>query len=351
MAGSPPLHSQQVDVEDSPEAVFDYVMSQGWGDGLPVIPPTEELVWRMIQGSGLPGDHVVNTVGPARGEATVEKIAVNGVMAGCLPQYMPVLIAAVEAVCEEQFNLDGVQTTTNSCGVGIIINGPIRHEISVNRGRNCLGQGWRANATIGRALSLILMNVGGARPGEVDKANLGFPGKYTLCFGEDEENSPWEPLHVERGYTPDQSTVTVNSFNGTLNIITTTYQDIRDMLWVMARDFGQMGSNNVHLGKGEPAMVLTAGHAQLAAKVGMSKADVKRFLYENGGFPTSELRPMVRRHRIDPVIADGVVHQTQKPEDIMVIVAGGPEPYHATFMPTFGDSRSVTRPIRLPQRH
>ncbi len=349
MIGHPSLRSERIDVEDSPEAVFDYVMSQGWGDGLPVIPPTEELVWRMVKGAGLPADRVVGALGPVKGEATVEKIAINGAMAGCLPQYMPVLVAAVEAVCEEQFNLDAVQTTTNPCGVGIIINGPIRHRLSVNCGRNCLGPGSRANATIGRALSLILRNVGGACPGEVDKATHGSPGKYTLCFGEDEENSPWEPLHVERGFQRDESAVTVNSFNGTLNTITTTYLEIRNMLGVMARDFGQMGSNNLHLGKGEPALVMTAGHAQLAAKAGMSKADVKRFIYDNSGIPVSQLWPMVRRHRIEPVTVDGVVHQTRRPEDVMIIVAGGPEPYHATFMPTFGDSWAVTKVIRGKQ--
>lgn len=344
----PLLRSQQVDVGDSPDAAFDYVTSQGWGDGLPIIPPTEDRVWSMIEGAGLPEDHVVGVLTPSGGEATVEKIAVNGVMAGCLPQYMPIIVAAIEAVCEEQFNLDGVQTTTNPCGVGIIINGPIRHQINLNCGRNCLGGGWRANATIGRALSLVLMNIGGARPGGVDKAIHGFPGKYTLCFGENEESNPWEPLHVERGFRREDSTVTVNSFNGTLNTITTTYQDFHDMLWVMARDFGQMGSNNLHLGKGEPAMIITGGHAQLALKAGMSRQDVKRFLYEKGSFPASELRPMVRRQRIDPVISNGMVHQVRKPDDIMLIVAGGPEPYHATFMPTFGDSWAVTKPVRIP---
>ena len=347
MASQPSLNSHQVDVEDSPEAIFDYVMSQGWGDGLPVIPPTEDRVREMVQGAaGLAADYVAGVLGPSNGEATVEKIAVNAVMAGCLPRYMPVLVTAVEAVCDQRFNLDGVQTTTNPCSVGIVVNGPIRHEIDLNCSRNCLGHGWRANATIGRAMTLILMNVGGATPGEVDKSTHGYPGKYTLCFGEDEENSPWEPLHVERGFQRDESTVTVNSFNGTRNTITTTYEGIMDTLWVIARDLGQMGSNNLHLGKGNPALLITAGHAQLAARAGMSKAEVKQFFYDNSGFPESELRPMIRRERIDPVISGGLVHQTQRPEDLMLIVAGGTEPYHATSMPTFGDSWSVTRAIR-----
>ena len=346
MISRPSLSSAKVSLDDSPEAVYAHVMSQGWGDGLPVVPPTEERVWTFIQESGLASDHVVGVVGPAEGEATVEKIAINAVMAGCLPEYMAVIIATVEGVCEEQFNLGGVQTTTNSCGVGLIINGPIRRTLDVNCGRSCLGRGSRANATMGRALSLVLMNVGGAKPGDVDKATHGSPGKYTLCFGEDEESSPWEPLHVERGFSADESTVTVNSFNGTLNTLTITYLNIVDMLWVMARDLGQMGSNNLHLGKGEPGLLITPGHARLAAEGGMSKQDVKQYIYDNSGFPASELRPMVRSHRLEPVIVDGIVHQTRRPEDVMLVVAGGPEPYHATFMPTFGDSWAVTKPIR-----
>ena len=352
MAGGNPLSlsSHQVEVEDSPEALLDYVLSQGWGDGLPIVPPTEDRVWAMVHGSGLPAAHAVGEVGPGGGEATVEKIAIGAVMAGCLPRYMPVLVAAVEAVCDPRFNADGVLSTTNPCTVGVIVNGPVRLDLDLNCGRNCLGPGRRANATIGRAIYLVMLNVGGARPGDVDKAIHGFPGKYTLCFGEDEENNPWEPLHVERGFGREESTVTVNSFNGTLNVITTTYQNIQDMLWVMARDLGQMGSNNVHLGGGEPGLMLTSGHAQLAADQGMSKADLKAYIYENSGFPKSLLRPMVRRNRIDPVIAGGLVHQTRRPEDLKLVVAGGPEPYHAVLMPTFGDSWSVTRPVRAPAK-
>ena len=347
MASQLHLRSQQYDVEDSPDAVLDYAMSQGWGDGLPVIPPTEERVWGMIQESGLAPDHVVGIVGPGNREATVEKIAINGVMAGCLPEYMPVLVAVFEAVCDEKFNLSAVQTTTNPARGVIIINGPIRHEIGLNCSRGCLGPGWRANATIGRALSLGLMNIGGARPGEVDRSTHGFPGKYGLCFGEDEENLPWEPLHVDRGFQREDSTVTVNAFNGTLNIVTTTYREIKDMLWVMARDAALMGSNNVIRGHGEPVMVITAGHARLAAEAGMSRADVKKFIHDNSGFPASELIPKERhRHRFAPFIENGLVHQTKNWEDVMVVAAGGPEEYHAVLMPNYGDTRAITKLIR-----
>ncbi len=346
MTGWLDLHSREVDVGDSPEAVFDYVVAQGWGDGLPVIPPTKERVLRMIQGAGLPPDRVVGSPAPACGEATVEKIAVNGVMAGCISQYMPLLIAAVEAVCDQSFNLPALAAPGHPCGLGIIVNGPIRRDIDVGCGRKAVRQGWRANATIARALSLIVMNIGGGWPGDVDKASYDFPGKPALCLGEDEENSPWEPLHVSRGFAPEASTVTVSAVNGMLTSITAPYQAIRDMLSVIAMDMGRAGSSNVLLGNGEPAMVITAGHAQLAAREGMSKMDVQRLLYDGSGFPASALQSRAAHHRIQPAVEAGLVHQTRCPEDLMLIVAGGPEPDYAVFLPTFGGSRSVTKLIQ-----
>ncbi|MBI2871658.1 MAG: hypothetical protein HYY00_00525 [Chloroflexi bacterium] len=340
------LASDVVEFEDSLERVNEEVMRRGWGDGLPVIPPTEERVWRMVEACGRDPQVAVGIVGPMNGVATVEKIAVNAVMAGCRPEYMPVLIAAVGCLQERQFNIDAVQATTNPCAVGVIINGPVRGTLSINCRRGCLGPGAQANATIGRAMRLILLNVGGAKNELVDKAIHGFPGKYSFCFGEDEENSPWEPLHVERGFKPEQSTVTVFAPSGTLNVHTATCVHWKDMLMHMADGMGQMAGNNVLLGRGEPGIIVTSGHASLAIREGMSKQDVKRFLYEHSAFPESRLSPdLMRLERIEPVIKDGMVHVARRPEDIMVLVAGGPEPYHAVFLPIFGDSWMVTKEI------
>jgi hypothetical protein len=342
----PPLQSEVIEVEDSPEGVHAEVLAREWGDGLPVVPPTAERVWRMIEASGRAADEVIGTVGPMQGVATVEKIAVNAIMAGCRPAYMPVLIAAVRGLQEPRFNVDAVQGTTNPCTVALLINGPMRHTLGVNCGRDCLGPGSQANATIGRAMRLILLNIGGAKDELMDKAIHGFPGKYTCCFGEDEEHSPWEPLHVERGFAPQQSTVTIFALSGTLNVLTATCVHIRDMLVLMADAMNHMGSNNILLGRGEPGMLMTSGHADLAARQGMSKLDVKRFLYEHSAFPKSRLsKDLVRQQRIKPVIKDGMVHVARRPEDIMLVVAGGPEPYHAVFLPTFGDSWMVTTEI------
>ncbi|MBI2906816.1 MAG: hypothetical protein HYX92_04060 [Chloroflexi bacterium] len=214
------LTSKRVPVEDSADAINQLYYDKGWTDGLPIVCPTEERVLRMLRYSDRqPGD-VAAEVAPLYGEATVEKIAINAVMAGCLPQYLPVVVAAVEAVAVEEFNLYGIQGTTNPVTPALIVNGPIAKELNINAGPNLLGQGNRANATIGRAIRLIMLNIGGGAPDTVDKATHGQPGKYTFCFAENEGESPWEPLHVERGYAQEVSTVTVAGVTGTTNVLT-----------------------------------------------------------------------------------------------------------------------------------
>ena len=207
-ARSTGLRSRRVELaaaEDEPEAFFE----RGWTDGLPVVAPTPARVLRMLEGTTRPPDEVVALVPPAFAECTVEKVAVNAVMAGCRPEYLPVVLAAVEAACSDEFNMHGLLCTTWFAGPVVIVNGPVARQIGMNSGVNALGQGNRANATIGRALQLVVRNVGGGRPGEIDRATLGNPGKYTFCFAEDEEGSPWEPLAVERGVPEGTSAVTL----------------------------------------------------------------------------------------------------------------------------------------------
>ena len=205
--GDSPLRSRRVELaslEDEWEAMWD----RGWSDGLPVVPPTEARVLRMLEGTKRdPGD-VVATVPPNLAECTVEKVAVNAVMAGCRPEYLPVVIAAVEAVCTDEFNMHGVLATTMSVGPVLMINGPVARQIGMNSGINVLGQGNRANSTIGRAVQLVVHNVGGGRPGGVDRATLGSPAKVGFCFAEAEDASGWPTLAESRGWRPEQSTVT-----------------------------------------------------------------------------------------------------------------------------------------------
>lgn len=216
--GGSVLRSRRVELatlEDEVEALFD----RGWTDGLPVVAPTEGRVLRMLAGTTRAPDELVAVVPPDLVECTVEKVAVNAVMAGCRPEYLPVVLAALEAACTDDFNIHGLLATTMPVGPVLVVNGPIRRRIGMNSGVNALGQGNRANLTIGRALQLVIRNVGGGRPGEIDRATHGNPGKVGFCFAEDEEGSPWESLSVEHGYSSDESTVTLFPGEGPRGVV------------------------------------------------------------------------------------------------------------------------------------
>lgn len=191
-------------LEDDIEAMYD----RGWSDGLPLVPPTEARVLRMLEGTSRAGDEIVANVGPNLIDASVEKVAINAVMAGCKPEYLPVVLAAVEAMCTDEFNIHGLLATTMSVSPVLVVNGPIRNQIGMNSGMNVFGQGNRANLTIGRAVQLVVRNIGGGRPGEVDRAMHGNPMKIGLAFPEDEEGSPWISLAEERGISPGVNAVT-----------------------------------------------------------------------------------------------------------------------------------------------
>lgn len=339
-------------VSDDPDAIYEYALQHGWTDGLPVIPPTPARVRRMLAAVDTKPDSVVARVDPRSAAATVERIAINAVMAGCLPEYLPVLIAAVEAVCDPSFNLHGIQATTNPVAPLLIVNGPIRHAIGINSGRNALGPGARANATIGRALRLILLNIGGAIPGVVDKAILGMPGKYTFCVGENEEESPWEPLHLERGFRREESTVTAVGAQGTNNVL--CLSGAAEATLLLAADaLATMGHNNVLIGKGNPVVFFTPGHARIFREQGFStKQSVKEFLFEHSQIPADRFPPqeVLPTHPMaERALRNGKVCVARRQEDILVVVAGGPEPYHTTLCPSFGETWAVTKRIRGTQ--
>ncbi|MBN1829968.1 MAG: hypothetical protein JW884_12615, partial [Deltaproteobacteria bacterium] len=211
-------HERTVRAPESLEGTNRYFYASGWTDGLPIIPPTEERLNAMIAASGWDPGLSLGLVAPMNGEATVEKIAVNAIMAGCGPDHLPVVIAATKAMIEERFNLYALQTTTHLCTVLVVANGPVAEDLGINCSYNAMGQGSLANAVIGRAVRFILMNIGGALPGILDRSTFGSPAKYTFCFAENEEESPWEPLHVERGFDPHHSAVTVVGAEGPHNV-------------------------------------------------------------------------------------------------------------------------------------
>ena len=326
----------RIPVDDDP---FEFMAAQGLDDGLPVVPPTEARVLRMLAGTTRAASDVVARVPPNLAPATVEKVAINAVMAGCRPEYLPVVIAAAEAACTDAFNLHGVLATTYFATPVIVVNGPIRRRIGLNCGGNAFGQGFRANATIGRALQLLVRNVGGGRPGEVDMSTLGQPGKFTCCIGEHEEASAWEPLHVERGFSPEASTVTV--FAGEAP------RAIRDQLSRTARSLGAsmgwcletMAHPKLHR-MGEVLLVVSPEHARTFARDRCSKADLRARIQEVTARPLRELLPddecqkgmalaalppewLGADGRPTPEALDTPLPKFRRDDDILIVVAGG----------------------------
>jgi len=270
--------------EDEQEAMYE----RGWSDGLPLVPPTEERVLRMLDGTARDPQEVVGLIPPALAPATVEKIAINAVMAGCKPEYLPVVLAAVEAVLDEGFAMHGVLATTMFAGPVVVVNGAIRRRIGMNAKGNVLGQGNRANGAIGRALQLVIRNIGGGRPQEVDRATLGNPGKYTYCFAEDEEGSCWEPLSVERGLKPGQSAVTVFAGFGLQGIVDQKSREPESL----ARSFAESlkAILNVKLAPAcDAILVICPEHERTFRNAGWSKARLYEELYKLCEIPSEEL--------------------------------------------------------------
>jgi len=325
-------------------------LKNGWGDGLPLIPPTIERVSAMLSASRRSPTEVVAQLAPGFGAASIERIAINAVMAGCRPEYLPLLIAAVQAVADPRFNLQGIQATTNSATPWIIVNGPAARELGFNAAMNCLGQGNWANATLGRALRLILQNIGGAAPGDMDRATHGQPGKYSFCCAENEAQSPWAALHCERGYASEQSTVTVIGAAGTVNM-NSHAKDAHDLLRAIADSLAFPTSNDYHF-DGEPWIALSPEHAEVCHRAGLSKADVKTQLWEQSKMHATrfaakdyERADHTRGAELGTFTPATLVPISRRPDDIGIIVAGGPGT-HSVYVPTFGQTRAVTRPVK-----
>lgn len=352
MADTSDLETAMIRVPETLEAVNAHFHRKGMTDGLPIVPPTREAVDGMLAYTDLDPQKVIAVLPPFKGQATTEKIAVNAVMAGCLPQYFPVVLTAIAALAEERYNLYGVLATTHPCGNLVIVNGPIAGELNINAGYNALGQGWRANASIGRAVRLVMINVAVARPGILDRATQGTPAKIAYCFAENEPSSPWEPFHVERGFAAETSTVTVLGAEGPHNINDHGSTSAEEILTTVAGTMAISGSNNA-FNTGEPLVVLGPEHAATIAADGLSKAQIKSWLYEHskilagkfspGNFARDTQRGWPQTEDITP---ETYVGNAFAADDILVVVAGGAGK-HSCFVPTFGHTRAITRPIAL----
>ncbi len=335
------------------EEVNERLYALGLTDGLPVVPPTEDRIETML-GQRDPA-LILTTLPPLLGEATLHRVAFCAVMAGCLPEYLPVLIAAVQAVAEDEFNPLGIQTTTGTAAPLIIVNGPIAKRLGINGDTNALGPGVRSNATIGRALSLILRNVGGAIPGKLDMATMGQPGKYTFCFAENEEASPWEPLHVSRGFDRSQSTVTVVGAAGTIEVRDECSTQAENLLTTFAHTMlgAGLASPTGLLGGGNALLLVAPNHARIIAR-GKNRETTQTFLFEKARLPLSALSPETRNYLEQQdfiqVQEDGnaELRVAERPCDIMLVVVGG-KGYKSTYVPTWsGGTHAVTKLVAEP---
>ena len=343
---------ETVRAPDSLEGVNRLFYQRGWTDGLPIVPPTRERREAMLDGWN--PEESVGAIEPRLGRGTLARLAVNAVMAGCEPDHFPVVVAAARAMCDPALNLKALQSTTHPCTVLVMVNGPIADALEINGAYNAMGQGRRANAAIGRAIRLILLNVGGAAPGVLDRSTMGTPAKYSFCFAENVAANPWEPWHVENGFAPEASTVTVCGVEGPHNVNDHYGRTGEEILLGIAGTLASTGANNFYL-EGEPVIVLGPEHAEVVAASGFSKADVKRFLSERAVVPRSVvseamidvLEERIPGHLIGPRGRDGVRFNT-RPEDLIVVVAGGAG-RHSAVIPTFGGStRHVIAPVTGP---
>ena len=336
--------------DDAFDRVNDYFYERGWTDGLPIVPPTGERVRAMLGGMPWRGaDEVIATVPPRMGAASLRQIAVNAVMAGCKPEYLPVVVAALQAVSEPEYGLSHRQTSTHAGAPLVIVNGPAAGRLRINCGRGLFGPGWRANATIGRALRLVLVNIGGAGPA-VDAAQTGHPGKYTYCIAEYEAASPWEPLHVERGFARERSVVTVVNAEAPHSMTENIQTDPDGIIRTFASSMATLGVNNLY-SQGHPVLVLGIEHAGFFAAAGWSKHDIQRALFERARQPWG-----LMKHRgkskgprfpefVDQNDDNSMVPIIREPRDLIVIVAGGAGG-KSMFLPTAGgQSLSVSKPV------
>jgi hypothetical protein len=326
---------------------FEYSEARGWGDGLPSLPPTVEAVETLLADVGAAVMADIGPIPPAGVVPDIASLAANAVMAGCTTAAsFLIVVAALEAVLDDSFNLVGVMATTHPCTPLVVVSGSAAVAAGVNAGGNCFGQGCRANATIGRALHFILVNLGGSTPGSLDRATHGSPTKYSYCFAEDEESSPWVSLAQRRGYAPGEAVVTVFAAEGPHNVNDHGSTRGDELVLTMAGVMATSGSNNLYLG-GDHLVVWGPEHAATLFRDGWDVPMMQEALYERAAVPVSAISPGNRAQfssiGLEP--EKGFYRIGTGPESIQVAVAGG-RGKHSVWIPTFGSSRCVSRRVR-----
>ncbi|MCH8207392.1 MAG: hypothetical protein IH956_10375 [Chloroflexi bacterium] len=336
------LTSNRLDFDDSGDALEHY-FDRGWTDGLPIVPPTVEAVERFLESAGRSPSEILGTE-PVKGRViTAEKAAINAVMAGCRPEYFPVVVAAVEAVCEPEFNLHAISVSTMGAAVFMVVGGPVAERLGINSGVGAFGPGHRANATIGRAVRLVMSNVTGAVSGVLDKATLGHAGKYTWCVAEADDVRPWEPLRVQRGLNEDQSAVTV--FAG-LSPVQVSNHEARRPEEIFTSFLDAMFTAGP--GQEEIVVVLCPEHVGYIRSAGWSRQDVQEHLFERAQRSAADWSS--RGVEVGGTDPDAMLAVALSPESVTPIVAGGAAGAFSAVIALWGggsSSRSVTREVRL----
>ncbi|MBI3938399.1 MAG: hypothetical protein HY323_15590 [Betaproteobacteria bacterium] len=342
------LKSRQHTVSDLAGAM-ELCYTKGWTDGLPVVPPTEKRVRAMLEAAALEPQRELAFIENRQVSVSAEKVAINAVMAGCKAEYMPVVVAAVEALGDPLYGYHGPATSTGGSAVFMLVNGPIARELDINCGDNLFGPGWRANATIGRAVRLIMRNVIGTLPGELDRSSLGHGGKYTYCIAENEAESPWPPLHATRGFRRDQNAVTIfaalapHQFS---NGLSSTPEGVLTTACAHMRISAGSGRQPQY------ALVFAGEHMAIMKKAGWRREDVQRYCFEHAKSPVAELkRNHIMSGEVTPEDEHAMYAVVESPQDFLVIAAGGRAGVQSAFIPGWGGrrgSRSVTREIRRP---
>jgi hypothetical protein len=328
-------------------ALEDHFVAQRWSDGLPIVPPTAARVQAMLAAGGFDGSEQLGTMPPRWRPTFAHHVAVNAVMAGCRPDYFPLVVAGIKAALDSRFNLYGVQGTTNPAGVMLVVNGPARTALDINSGHNLFGQGWRANATIGRAVRLCLINIGGGLPELGDMSTLGNPNKYGSCIAENEEASPWEPFHVEQGFPATQTVVTAAGVTAPMNVAILS-QDPEAILDGIAGALLCPGSN-LMLFTAQALVVIGPVHATHLARNGYDKERVRQYLWERGTIELQDLHytdhKATREWKASCFYTrDGkeYLRPTTTPDDIGLVVAGGLSGPHSAVLQPFNHTNLVS---------
>ncbi|HEX2828024.1 MAG TPA: hypothetical protein VHP37_16850 [Burkholderiales bacterium] len=340
-----PLSSAAYEVADDFEANELY-QKNGWTDGLPIVAPTESRVRAFVAAASLSPDAVVGVEPVRRRRITAEKIAIAAVMAGCLPEYMPVVVAIVKALCEPQYGLHGSSASTGGSAPFIVVNGPIRNELGMNATHNVFANGSRANAAIGRSIRLFILNVLGGIPGQLDRSTLGHPGKFSFCVAEDEEDSAWTPLSVERGIPPGESAITVMAVESPHQIMNEWTHDPREILDTYAAAV-RANMLTYSIWEGNYAIVVPKQHRQIFNAAGWAKQQIREYLYETCRVARREWRTVGKAAVAGRKDEERVYRALRTPDDLLVVAAGGPAGGFGAIVPPWYGQKSLAVTMQI----